>query len=97
MAEGKMKVTTHFMGNVVFKSIRGDAAETEMNALAFLVEPGEGEGLVNMRSLRYIDRMRRQNDGWRISYRVHTLDWSCQAPANFATTLAQRVVALPAR
>ncbi|MBI3918762.1 MAG: nuclear transport factor 2 family protein [Betaproteobacteria bacterium] len=44
-----------------------------------------------MRSLRYLDRMRRVKSGWRISDRIHTLDWSCQVPANFAITLAQRV------
>ena len=98
MVEGKMKVTTHFMGNLQVKFIEGDCAETETNAIAFLVEPsGEGQGLVNMRSLRYIDRLRRQQDGWRISDRVHTLDWSCQIPAGFATTLAQRVSVLPSR
>ena len=47
--------------------------------------------------LRYLDRMRRQENGWRISDRIHTLDWSCQVPTNFAVTLAQRVSALPAR
>ena len=28
---------------------------------------------------------------------IHTLDWSCQVPANFAVTLAQRVSVLPQR
>ena len=97
MEEGKMKVTTHFMGNLNITLLEGDAAETETNALAFLVEPVAGAGLVSMRSLRYIDRMRRQENAWRISDRIHTLDWSCQVPANFAITLAQRVSALPAR
>ena len=64
----------------------GGAADTPAEAAA---------GLANMRSLRYIDRMRRQKDGWRISDRIHTLDWSCQIPANFAIMLAQRVSALP--
>ena len=101
MAEGRMKVTTHFMGNLNISRLEGDVAETETNAVAFLVAPGEGpeesEGQVAMRSLRYIDRMRRQQDGWRISDRIHTLDWSCQIPANFAVTLAQRISALPGR
>ena len=97
MAEGRMKVTTHFMGNLQITSIEGDVAETETNAIAFLVAPGEGEGQIAMRSLRYIDRMRREKDGWRISDRVHTLDWSCQLPADFAVTLAQRLSALPPR
>ena len=94
MAEGRMKVTTHFMGNLQIKSIEGDVAETETNAIAFLVAPGKGEGQIAMRSLRYIDRIRREKDGWRISDRVHTLDWSCELPANFAVTLAQRLSVL---
>jgi hypothetical protein len=97
LRDGRMRITTHFMGNLVIKSIQGDVAETETNAIAFLVEPEAGADLVSMRSLRYIDRLRRQENGWRISDRIHTLDWSCQVPTNFAITLAQRVSALPAR
>jgi len=97
LSAGQMRITTHFMGNLNIKSIQGDVAETETNAIAFLVEPGEAADLVSMRCLRYIDRMRRQENSWRISDRIHTLDWSCQVPTNFAITLAQRVSALPAR
>ena len=92
---GTMKITTHFMGNFILTRIEGDVAETETNAIAFLVEPEHGTDQVAMRSLRYLDRMRRQQNGWRISDRIHTLDWSCQVPANFAITLAQRVSVLP--
>jgi ketosteroid isomerase-like protein len=94
MEKGQMKATTHFMGNVNVNYVRGDVAETEMYAIAFLVEPTD---MVAMRSLRYIDRFRRDENGWRISDRVHTLDWACQMPANYAVTLAQRVSALPDR
>src|SRR5262245_56510605 len=97
LKEGTMRITTHFMGNLNITSIQGDVAETETNALAFLVDPGEGTDRVAMRSLRYLDRMRREKNGWRISDRIHTLDWSCHTPASFAITLAQRLSALPAR
>jgi len=97
LRDGSMKITTHFMGNLNFTRLEGDMAETEMNAVAFLVEPGKGADEVSMRSLRYIDRMRREKNGWRISDRIHTLDWSCRVPASSAVTLAQRVSALPAR
>ena len=97
LRDGRMRITNHFMGNLNFSLLEGDVAETETNAVAFLVEPGAGADLVSMRSLRYLDRMRRQADGWRISDRIHTLDWSCQMPTNFAITLAQRISALPAR
>lgn len=97
LREETMKITTHFMGNLNISRLEGDVAETETNALALLVEPGNGADLVSVRSLRYLDRMRRQASGWRISDRIHTLDWSCQVPANFAITLAQRVSVLPQR
>ena len=97
-AAGEWKVTTHFMGNLSFNSLEGDVAETETYAIAFLVLTGSPEDQVAMRSLRYLDRLRRTQDGWRISERVHTLDWSCQVPPTFAATMAQRVTApLPAR
>jgi hypothetical protein len=92
---GTMEITTHFMGNLNITRIEGDVAETETHAIAFLVEPGSGGDQVAMRSLRYLDRMRREKSGWRISDRIHTLDWSCQVPANFALTFAQRVSVLP--
>ena len=94
MEKGLMKVTTHFMGNLNIQYIRGDVAETEINAIAFMVEPTD---LMAMRSLRYMDRLRRVDDGWRISHRVHTLDWSCRLPTDYAVTLAQRVSALADR
>jgi hypothetical protein len=95
LREETMKITTHFMGNLSISRLEGDVAETETNALALLVEPGNGADLVSVRSLRYLDRMRREKSGWRISNRIHTLDWSCQVPANFAITLAQRISVLP--
>ena len=95
--EGKMKISTHFMGNLNFTLLEGDVAETETNAVAFLVEPGGAADVVAMRSLRYVDRMRRLESGWRISDRIHTLDWSCQLPIDFARTAAERITALPAR
>ena len=87
---GEWKITTHFMGNLNINLLEGDQAETETNAIAFLVLPGEPTDQVAMRSLRYLDRLRRTQDGWRISERLHTLDWSCQVPTTFAVTMAQR-------
>ncbi len=94
MEKGLMKITTHFMGNLNIKYIRGDIAETELNAIAFMVEPTNE---MAMRSLRYMDRLRRDGDGWRISDRAHTLDWSCRLPTDYAVTLAQRMSALSDR
>jgi SnoaL-like protein len=95
LREETMKITTHFMGNLNFSRLEADVAETETNALALLVEPEQGADVVAVRSLRYLDRIRREKSGWRISDRIHTLDWSCEVPANFAITLAQRISVLP--
>jgi len=92
---GIWKVTTHFMGNLNMILLEGDVAETETNAIAFLVLPGEPTEQVAMRSLRYLDRLRRTEEGWRISERLHTLDWSCEVPTTFAVTMAQRQMARP--
>ena len=96
-ATGEWRVSSHFMGNLHFGLLEGDVAETETYAIAFLVLAGEPADQLAMRSLRYLDRLRRVEDGWRISDRLHTLDWSCQVPATFAVTMAGRLGALPAR
>ena len=92
---GEWKITTHFMGNLNFNLLEGDVAETETNAIAFLVLPcasSEGREQVAMRSLRYMDRLRRTPDGWRICERQHTLDWSCHVPTSTALSIGQRLV-----
>jgi hypothetical protein len=93
-ASGEWKATSHFMGNLVFGMMSGEVAETETYAFAFLVTPGKDGDRVVMRSLRYLDRLRRTEGGWRICDRVQTLDWSCEVPATHATAMASRVTAL---
>jgi hypothetical protein len=89
-ASGAWTISTHFMGNLVFKQLTATVAETETNAFAFLVLPGTAAGTVSMRSLRYLDRLVSVEGQWKIAARVHTLDWSCEVPATFALTMAQR-------
>jgi ketosteroid isomerase-like protein len=96
MKDGSMRITTHFMGNLNYMKLEGDVAETETNAIAFLVHNVSPEGPVAMRSLRYLDRLRRVDTGWKIAVRRHTLDWSCQVSADFSLNLARRLVSLPA-
>ena len=93
---GEWKVTTHFMGNLNFNSLHGDIAETETNAIACLVLTDGPKEQVTLRSLRYLDRLCRTKDGWRICERMHTLDWSCHVPVSFAVTMAQRQMTRPA-
>lgn len=95
LAAGTLKATTHFMGNFHLQRLQGDVAETETYAIAFLVLPGEAGGSVAMRSLRYLDRLRKANGQWRICARRHTLDWRCELQPAFAAALAQRMTVWP--
>ncbi len=92
IAAGTLKATTHVMGNLNIQRIEGDAAETETYAIAYLVLP---DAPIAMRSLRYLDRLRKADGEWRISVRRHTLDWSCELQSKFAAALAQRMTAWP--
>jgi len=95
LASGAMKICTHFMGNLRFGYLAADAAETETNVLAFLVVPRADVEDVQMRSFRYLDRWARIDGDWKISARVHTMDWNCDVPAGFARPLSQRLNNLP--
>ncbi len=94
---GERLASTHFMGNLNVHLLEGDRADTETYAIAFLVLPGKPER-VAMRSLRYLDRLRKvapDTGEWRISERRHTLDWATESSATFAAALAQRLTAWP--
>lgn len=94
---GDWKITTHFMGNLTFNAMDRDSAETETNAIAFLVlKTGEPKAEVTaMRSLRYLDRWRRVGADWKICERQHTLDWSSVVPTAFASETAKRINSRP--
>jgi hypothetical protein len=93
IAKGEMQITMHFMGN--FNLIRQDAqeAETETYAIAFMVPPVHIAERMNVRGLRYLDRLRPAEGEWRIAERRHTLDWSFEATPTSASSLAQRLMA----
>jgi len=90
-ASGAWKATTHFMGNLSYISLHDDVAETEICAFACLTTPGTSGDQVAIRSLRYLDRLRKTEGAWRICDRVHTLDWAFEVPATFAAEMANRV------
>jgi hypothetical protein len=94
-ASGQWIATTHFMGNLSFLRLDDDSAETEAYAIAFLVTPGTPANRLAMRSLRYLDRLRKTAGTWRICDRVHTLDWSCEVPAASATSFSKRITQMP--
>ena len=94
LATGATTVATHFTGNLLFKELAGDYAETEHNVIACLVD--RSGTTVAIRCLRYLDRLRREDGEWRIFARVHTLDWSCDLPCAFARPFGQKVDGFPA-
>jgi ribosomal protein L30/L7E len=81
------------MGNFRIERLDMDVAETEAYAIAVHVLPATPDTL-RMLSLRYIDRLVRRPDGWKIAKRVQTVEWGCAIPATTAATLAQRVMGL---
>lgn len=91
LASGACTICTHFVGNLRFCHLDATSSQTETYVLAFVVVPEDGSNAVNMRSLRYLDRWRRESGAWKIAVREHTLDWSCKVPATFARTFTQRV------
>ncbi len=93
---GFMKAATHFLGNLIFERLDGDEAEVEAYALSFLVRAGDPDDVVEVRGLRYLDRLRRDGHRWQICDRRHTLDWTTETKATFAATLAERVMRRPA-
>jgi hypothetical protein len=96
---GAWKITTHFMGNLVFNTMDRDSAETETSAFACLVLPTRAlqQEVTTLRSLRYLDRWRRVGDDWKICERQHTLDWSSLVPTAFATETAKRINSRPSK
>jgi len=95
LASGACAISTHLMGNLRFCHLDRATAETETHALAFLVDVASSGHVVNMRSLRYFDRWRREAGMWKIAVRQHTLDWSCQVPATFVRAFGQRLRGFP--
>ncbi|OWT60281.1 nuclear transport factor 2 family protein [Candidimonas nitroreducens] len=94
IAKGEMQITMHFMGNFNLVRLDGQSAETETYAVAFMVPPPEIDDQMAIRGLRYIDSLRRADDGrWLICQRRHILDWSFKAPPVFASSLANRITA----
>lgn len=89
LASGVCRISTHFAGNLRFKELAPGHAETELNAFACLVD--ESGVQVAVRSLRYLDRFCKEEGGWKIAARLHTLDWASDVPCTFARRFAERL------
>lgn len=92
LESGACRISTHFTGNFQYKKVGVETSETEINAFAFLLS-SDGSS-VAMRSLRYLDELRRIDGQWRIAKRLHTLDWACDVPAAFARAFVHKLTGL---
>ncbi len=73
-------LTTHFIGNVLI-AIEGDHAFVESYIQAFhRMRREDGTRYDHMSSSRFIDRMEKRDDEWRIKRRVVVRDWFREFP-----------------
>ena len=89
LASGACRISTHFSGNLRFKELEQRHAETELNAFACLVDASGST--VAVRSLRYLDHLRKEDGCWKIAARLHTLDWATAVPCTFARRFAEKL------
>ena len=92
---GHTHIATHFMGNFKLERLERDSAESEVYAIAYGVRNLPAGNEVAMMSLRYMDRLRRTPEGWKICARVQSMDWSCQPPAITTMDMRTRVSGPP--
>ena len=70
-----IEMTTHFLGNVLIE-IDGDRAAVESYVRAFhRMRRPDGTAYDHVSSSRFIDRMERRSDEWRIAHRIVVRDW----------------------
>jgi hypothetical protein len=70
--------------------IDGDTARSETSVNSFLVIDGEPRRVL-VRGIRYLDKLVRRDEGWRISKRMPSHDWMFEADAAFALKHSERL------
>jgi hypothetical protein len=70
--------------------IDGDTARSETSVNSFLVIDGEPRRIL-IRAIRYLDKLVRMPEGWRICRRMPSHDWMFEADAAFALTHSERL------
>ncbi|MFC4296258.1 nuclear transport factor 2 family protein [Novosphingobium tardum] len=77
---GTMLRTQHFIGNMLI-TVDGAAAEAETYCRAYHeVEGNDGPQEMEVGG-RYLDRLEKRGDEWRITHRRYVLDWSRNGPS----------------
>lgn len=81
--------SNHAMMQCVIE-LDGDTARSETTVNSFLVIDGEPKRIL-VRAIRYLDKLVRLKEGWRISKRMPSHDWMFEADAAFALKLPERL------
>jgi hypothetical protein len=66
--------SSHQMSNIII-TLDGDKAHGELAAVVFMIGPLDGQRVMAVRGIRYIDDYVRLPEGWRIRRREHQADW----------------------
>lgn len=74
-------VTTHFNGQSTI-NVDGDTATGESYCLAHHVWTEDGQRVLLVLSIRYLDTFVRYDGGWRFSDRKLVIDWSDKRPSS---------------
>ena len=77
--EGQYELTQHMLGNSLIQ-LEGDFARVESCVSACHLLMGAGEEL--MFSGRYLDRLDKRGQQWKISHRQVVMDWSRRLPVS---------------
>jgi hypothetical protein len=74
---GRIRVMFHQIGNVTV-TLDDAGAHTETYALAHLVDEFDGRSRLRVRGIRYLDRLMRDGDQWRIRSRTLRAAWTAE-------------------
>jgi hypothetical protein len=69
--------------------VDGDTATADTFAVAYLILPGGDGRPVLVRGLRYLDRLRKLPEGWRITRRLHIPSWQFEETSTRLSLLPQ--------
>jgi hypothetical protein len=70
-----LRNTQHLLGNVLV-DVEGDRAYSESYFVVTATIDHRGMPFTRVRAGRYVDRIERARDGWRIAHRIVVDDWS---------------------
>lgn len=76
-----MTCTSHQTSNILIE-LRGETAKVESYCVAYHQMPSEDGPLEMVVGGRYLDRMEKRGDEWRIAHRLYVLDWNRMGPSS---------------